>query len=175
MGTDNHDLLFGVPALQLPQVPLATTMPAAIPEIPFAKRRDQRGVAKVAVFAYRRDTGEPVWQSGIVDQQEHGQRHLGARRRAVSAGHDLRRARQFAGKRLVGEDEVEDEARTCAWRASTTRRCSRGCAAGEAPVPAPDAGVQQASAIEPALPAAPLADEPPIGPPPRPIAEAPRP
>jgi len=65
VGTDNHDLLFGVPAIQMPQVAAVATMPAAIPEIPFAKRRDQRGVAKVAVFAYRRDTGEPVWQSGM--------------------------------------------------------------------------------------------------------------
>ncbi len=65
VGTDDHDLLFGIPALQVPQVPLAPALPAAIPEIPFAKRRDQRGVAKLAVFAYRRDTGEPVFQTGI--------------------------------------------------------------------------------------------------------------
>ncbi len=69
VGTDDHDLLFGIPALQVPQVPLAPTLPAAIPEIPFAKRRDQRGVAKVAVFAYRRDTGEPVFQTGLVSNE----------------------------------------------------------------------------------------------------------
>lgn len=65
MGTDNHDLLFGIPAVTIPQVPLATSMPSSIPEIPFAKRRDQRGIAKLAIFAYRRETGEPVWQSGV--------------------------------------------------------------------------------------------------------------
>jgi hypothetical protein len=65
VGTDNHDWLVGIPAINVPQVPLAPAMPAAIPEIPFAKRRDQRGVAKLAVFAYRRETGEPVWQSGM--------------------------------------------------------------------------------------------------------------
>lgn len=65
VGTDDHDLLFGVPAVQVPQVPLAPTLPAAIPEIPFAKRKYQRGVAKLAVFAYRRDTGEPVYQTGL--------------------------------------------------------------------------------------------------------------
>lgn len=65
IGTDNHDWLVGIPAINVPQVPLAPTLPAAIPEIPFAKRRDQRGVAKLAVFAYRRETGEPVWQSGM--------------------------------------------------------------------------------------------------------------
>jgi hypothetical protein len=40
-------------------------VPAAIPEIPLAKRTSQRGVAKIAVFAYRRDTGVAVWQSGV--------------------------------------------------------------------------------------------------------------
>ena len=69
IGTDSYDVLFGVPALQMPQVPLAPALPAAIPEIPLAKRREQRGVAKVAVFAYRRDTGEPVWQSGTAKDE----------------------------------------------------------------------------------------------------------
>ncbi|MCA9236423.1 MAG: hypothetical protein KDA44_13200 [Planctomycetales bacterium] len=66
VGTDNHDLLFGIPATNVPQIAVTATLPAAIPEIAFAKRRNQRGVAKLAVFAYLRETGEPVWQSGIV-------------------------------------------------------------------------------------------------------------
>ena len=65
VGTDNHDLMFGVPALSVPQVATGGVLPASIPEIAFAKRRDQMGVAKIAVFAYRRETGEPVWQSGM--------------------------------------------------------------------------------------------------------------
>jgi len=65
IGTDDHDLLFGIPAVQVPQVPLAPTLPAAIPEVPLAKRKNQRGIAKLAVFAYRRDTGEPVFQTGL--------------------------------------------------------------------------------------------------------------
>jgi hypothetical protein len=44
-------------------------VPAAIPEIPIAKRRDQRGIAKIAVFAYHRETGTPVWQSGVAHQE----------------------------------------------------------------------------------------------------------
>ncbi len=66
LGTDRNDLLFGVPASNVPvYIPLTPT-PAAIPEIPFAKRRDQRGIAKIAVFAYQRTTGIPVFQSGIM-------------------------------------------------------------------------------------------------------------
>src|SRR5262249_5200532 len=40
-------------------------VPAVIPEVPLAKRRDQRGVAKISMFAYQRATGLPVWQSGL--------------------------------------------------------------------------------------------------------------
>jgi len=65
VGTDNYDLLFGMPATNVPQLTLLAALPPAIPEIPIAKRRDQRGIAKIAVFAYHRETGEPFWQSGI--------------------------------------------------------------------------------------------------------------
>jgi len=69
IGTDNDDLLFGIPAVNLPQVTMLAGLPSAVPEIPFVKRRHQRGVAKLAVFAYRRDTGEPAWQSGITTNE----------------------------------------------------------------------------------------------------------
>jgi hypothetical protein len=69
IGTDRNDLLFGIPSMNVPQIPLVQPAPAAIPEIPIAKRRDQRGIAKIAVFAYHRATGTPVWQSGIVRQE----------------------------------------------------------------------------------------------------------
>lgn len=69
IGTDRNDLLFGIPATTVPQIPLVQAAPSAIPEIPIAKRKDQRGVAKIAVFAYHRATGTPVWQSGIVCQE----------------------------------------------------------------------------------------------------------
>ena len=65
VGTDRHELLFGVPATTLPS---ATPGGGAqiIPELPLAKRTDQRAVAKVALFVYDRQTGKPVWQSGTV-------------------------------------------------------------------------------------------------------------
>jgi hypothetical protein len=64
VGTDRHDLLYGMPSFNLPWTPITGT-PAVLPEIALAKRTDQKGVAKVAVFAYHRTTGEPVWQSGV--------------------------------------------------------------------------------------------------------------
>lgn len=67
VGTDRHQLLFGVPQMNLPA--LMPGQPSMIPEIPFAKRTDQLGFAKLAVFAYNRVTGDPVWQSGVVQNQ----------------------------------------------------------------------------------------------------------
>jgi hypothetical protein len=64
VGTDRQDLLFGVPAMTLPTVAPVAGVPNALPEIALAKRTDQKAVAKLAVFAYERDTGRPVWQSG---------------------------------------------------------------------------------------------------------------
>lgn len=69
IGTNRHDLLFGIPSTNVPQIFPLQGIPAAIPEVPFAKRRDQRGVAKIALFAYHRETGRPVWQSGIALQE----------------------------------------------------------------------------------------------------------
>lgn len=67
IGTDRHALLVGVPAMTLPTV--LPGQPSSIPEIPFIKKSDAHGVAKVAVFAYNRLTGERVWQSGILEAQ----------------------------------------------------------------------------------------------------------
>jgi hypothetical protein len=107
VGTDRNDLLFGVPSMNVPQIlPLQPT-PAAIPEIPIAKRKDQRGVAKLAVFAYHRETGTPVWQSGLVHQESSSNDVwiLGAgpfQRGTIHAG------TEFAGKAL-GKDDLEAE------------------------------------------------------------------
>ena len=64
VGTDQSALLIGVPQMNVPSV--LPGQPSLIPEIPLAKRTDQKGVAKIAVFAYNRYTGRPVFQSGVV-------------------------------------------------------------------------------------------------------------
>ena len=65
LGTDRHSVLVGTPAVQLPSV--LPGMPTNIPEIALMKKSDQRGVAKIAVFAYNRISGRALWQSGSVD------------------------------------------------------------------------------------------------------------
>jgi hypothetical protein len=66
VGTDRHDLLFGVPptTVSLGALSPVPGTPTMFPEIAFAKRTDQMGVAKIGVFAYERETGNPIWQSG---------------------------------------------------------------------------------------------------------------
>jgi hypothetical protein len=65
LGTDRHSVMVGTPAVSLPA--LVPGVPTAIPEIALVKKSDQRGVAKIGVFAYNRVTGRAVWQSGTVE------------------------------------------------------------------------------------------------------------
>lgn len=65
IGTDRHSVMVGTPAVSLPSV--VPGIPTSIPEIALVKKSDQRGVAKVGVFAYNRITGRAVWQSGSVE------------------------------------------------------------------------------------------------------------
>ena len=62
LGTDRHSFMVGTPAVSLPSV--VPGIPTSIPEIAFIKKSDQRGIAKISVFAYNRITGRAVWQSG---------------------------------------------------------------------------------------------------------------
>lgn len=64
-GTDHYNWLLGIPQMTIP-----TLMPGVpsgtIPEVPFAKKSHQQGLAKLALFAYDRATGRQVWNSGVV-------------------------------------------------------------------------------------------------------------
>jgi hypothetical protein len=65
IGTDRHSLLVGIPAMTIPT--FVPGQPSQIPEIPAAKKTDEQGLAKIAVFAYNRQTGRRVWQSGTLE------------------------------------------------------------------------------------------------------------
>ncbi len=69
LGTDAHDVVYGIPASNglnsaASLVPNAPAIPT-IPEISLAKKNDEVGAAKIAIFAYHRETREAVWQSGL--------------------------------------------------------------------------------------------------------------
>lgn len=68
LGTNGHEIVYGVPASNslstaASLVPNAPNIPT-IPEISFARKDAQLGAAKIAVFAYERQSKRPVWQSG---------------------------------------------------------------------------------------------------------------
>ena len=109
LGTDRNDLLFGIPATNVPQVVPLAGVPAAIPEIPFAKRSIQRAVAKLAVFAYHRETGEPVWQSGLAMSESSSQGFW-----VLGAG-PFHKGSIYNGTKLPGQgikSQTEDDHRT---------------------------------------------------------------
>jgi hypothetical protein len=66
VGTDRHESLIGIPATSVDIPTTQMGAPANIPEIALAKTTQQRGVAKIACFAYRRESGQAYWQSGVV-------------------------------------------------------------------------------------------------------------
>jgi len=71
IGTDHHELVYGVPRVDIPAlIPVSGVgVPSNIPEIKLVTRTDQRAVVKLAVFAYNRESGRPVWQSGIAPME----------------------------------------------------------------------------------------------------------
>jgi hypothetical protein len=64
VGTNRSESMFGVPALSLP--PLLPGIPTSTPEVALAKKTNQQAAAKIAVYAWNRQTGRRVWQSGLV-------------------------------------------------------------------------------------------------------------
>jgi len=68
VGTDRHDVSFGVPGVDIPAgLPTpGVGIPTSIPEMTLVKRTNQRAVTKLSVFAYNRETGRRVWQSGAI-------------------------------------------------------------------------------------------------------------
>ncbi len=69
LGMDDHRVTFGVPennglASALRLIPDAPTVPV-IPELAIARRDAREAAAKVAAFAYDRETRKPIWQSGV--------------------------------------------------------------------------------------------------------------
>jgi len=73
VGTVRHDVLYGVPATDIGWASPMVGVPSRIPEIPLARKTDQQGVAKIGVFAYHRESGMPVWQSGNSQQASRAQ------------------------------------------------------------------------------------------------------
>lgn len=110
VGTNRHEVMIGIPQISIPVMPGIPGIPSSIPEIPFAKTTDQRGVAKIAVFAYNQHTGQPVWQSGAFPSTSTAKDTWVFGSGPFQRGSIYERAR-FAGTRItlpfLGPDEPE--------------------------------------------------------------------
>jgi hypothetical protein len=67
IGTDRSDLVVGIPGTTVAVKGNEVTMP----DVSIAKRSEQRAVAKISLHAYERESGRPVWQSGIENMASH--------------------------------------------------------------------------------------------------------
>lgn len=68
LGTDSLEVTYGVPASstisQAASLVASTPIMPAIPEMSVGKRNASMSTSKVVAYAYHRETGTPVWQSG---------------------------------------------------------------------------------------------------------------
>lgn len=67
IGTDRSDVVVGIPGTTVTVKGNEVTTP----DVSIAKRSEQRGVAKISLHAYERESGRPVWQSGIENMASH--------------------------------------------------------------------------------------------------------
>lgn len=118
LGTDGHSVTYGIPANNALNsastfVNGASPFPT-IPEISIAKRELKSGAAKVAVFAFRRDTHEAIWQSGIEQSNSNARDTWVLGVGPIQQG-TIYKAPRFAGRRLyqgTAEDSVSEDAQT---------------------------------------------------------------
>ncbi|WP_166830714.1 DUF6655 family protein [Thalassoroseus pseudoceratinae] len=116
LGTDQHEVTYGMPANNLLSsaasiLPGTPTVPT-LPELSIAKRNEQMGAAKIGAFAYHRDSGEPVWQSGVRQASSTAKDVWVMGAGPIQSGNIYKRAR-FAGSNLglsFGEDGAESVA-----------------------------------------------------------------
>lgn len=73
LGTDGHEVTYGIPQnSSLTNAATALSGSPSIPvlpEISFGRNDALSGVAKIIIFAYDRESKQPVWQSGIAQAE----------------------------------------------------------------------------------------------------------
>ena len=109
LGTNGHEITYGLPqssALSSAASIFANapTIPV-IPELSVGRVDSQSGVAKVMVFAYDRQSRQPIWQSGTARSESTSRNSwiLGA---GPFQRGSLHKGVRFAGSRLKSDDEA---------------------------------------------------------------------
>jgi len=114
LGTDGNSMVYGLPASNLLSTassvfPGTPTLPT-IPEISVAKREMKSAAAKVSVFAYDRETREPLWQSGIAQAGSSARDTWILGVGPLQYG-SIYNGTRFAGRRLRNNSVVDDDSR----------------------------------------------------------------
>lgn len=109
LGTDGHEVVYGIPqsgSVTSAAAMLSSSPIPAIPEISFGKSNAQSGIAKIIVFAYDRETREPVWQSGIAKAESTSSNtwYMGA---GPFQKGSIYEGMRFAGKKLPPPHQLE--------------------------------------------------------------------
>ncbi len=112
LGTNGHEIVYGLPAtsglstaasifMSGPTIPI-------IPEVSLGKSDAQSGIAKISLFAYDRETSQPIWQSGIAQAESRSRNtwFLGAGPFQRGSIHEGIR---FAGDRVDKLERARDE------------------------------------------------------------------
>ncbi len=106
LGLDGHNVTYGMPAsntlASASSVFTNAPLLPALPEISFARREAKTGAAKLAVFAYERETRQPYWQSGIAKSSSSAQDTW-----ILGAG-PWQRGTIYDGTRFAGRDLAAD-------------------------------------------------------------------
>ncbi|MEO8495235.1 MAG: DUF6655 family protein [Planctomycetota bacterium] len=115
LGTNAHEIVYGVPAnsalsAAADLMPNTPALPA-IPELALAKRDTTLGAAKIAVFAYERESRRPVWQSGTSKAKSIAQDYWVFGAGPFQRG-NVYDGTQFAGNRIRMPQSDDDETST---------------------------------------------------------------
>ena len=104
LGTDGHEITYGVPQTSaLSSAASLVSSSAAVPVLPelsLGRLDFQAGVAKIALFAYEKETKQPVWQSGIA-RAESSSRNTWILGAGPFQGGTIHGGVKFAGSRVA--------------------------------------------------------------------------
>ena len=112
LGTDGHNVTYGLPPVNLfgstsTILAAAPSLPT-IPEISVAKKEVKSAASKVAVFAYDRETREPLWQSGVAQAGSNAKDTWFLGIGPIQQG-TIYRGPRFAGRRFGRERIFNDD------------------------------------------------------------------
>jgi hypothetical protein len=166
---DGHEVTYGIPgSAALGTASLLMASPIALPSLPelsLGRRNDQSGTAKIGLFAYDRESREPVWQAGVTKGSSHTRDTwilgLGPyQKRSASTTKAPQRKPWQIWKKTERISTARDPLAAYSNALVFERAVEKAKAADQPDAPAQDAGVATVSHTQPAAEPAKAAAEP---------------